>query len=234
MRFNELAWAGMLFYYRSAGDKRYSSVMSDSGFLQRLRSAPAEMPPREFEDKVILGLINLGLINLENYDLLLGHMMAEKLLKRVVELADLVTALKGLTLAECNLDDADTMQAINRTYATLYVEGLWITGVSKIAHLLNEKLFPPLSPNIAMHFEIMDQTSDLKPWLKTMQKEIREAGSDFHSRGFTHDPAVFLSQKLGYAAAGYTKPMVKFADEYYWLRHTDGMSIPPVWIPSFS
>lgn len=229
MRFSELAWAGMLFYYKSAGDKRYSSIMSDRGFLERLRNAPAEIPAREFEEKAILGLINV-----ENYDLLMGHKVAEQLLRRVVGLADMVNELKGLSLSGCDLDDAATMQAINRTYTTLYVEGLWVTGVSKIAHLLNEKLFPPLSPDIARHFAIMNQNSDLKPWLKTMQKEILEARSDFRSRGFTDEPEIFLSEKLGYAAVGYTKPMVKFADEYFWLRHIDGMSIPPVWVPSFS
>jgi hypothetical protein len=229
MRFSELAWASMLFYYRAAGDKRYSSVMSDHLFLQRLRQAPSEITVKEFEEKAILTLVNM-----ENYDLLLGHHLADQLLRRVVSLVELTKALKTQTLASCDLDDPETLDAINHTYAALYVEGLWITGVSKIAHLLNEKLFPPLSPDIARHFSILSQDSDLKPWLKTMQEDIREAKADFHSHGLGEAPEEFLSQKLGYTAAGFTKPMVKFADEYYWLRHIDGMSIPPVWVPSFS
>ena len=229
MRFNQLAWAGLLFYYKSAGDKRYSSVMRDSAFVQRLRTAPAEVSTKEFEEKAILGLINL-----EHYDLLLGRGLAEQLLSRMVELSDLTAALSGLTLADCDLEDSDTMLAINRLFDELFVEGLWITGVSKLAHLLNEKLFPPLNPDIAQRFGIMSPASDLKPWLKSIQQELLEALDDFRGQRLEGEPDTYLSQKLGYSSEGYTKPLVKFADEYYWLKHIDGLRLPPAWVPEFT
>jgi len=229
MRFNELAWAGMLFYYRSFGDKRYSAVMGDRSFVERLRKAPAEISVREFEEKAILGLINV-----ENYDLLVSHRLAEKLLCRVIEQRNCTMALERLSLVDCDLGDQDTMDAINSLYLALYVEGLWITGVSKIAHLLNERLLPPLNPDIAQRFGILSQKSDLTPWLRAVQQEIQEATRDFRIQGLGGMPEDFLSKKIGYSALGYTKSLVKFADEYHWIRYSDRLPLPPRWIPALS
>ena len=225
MKFNELAWAGLCFYYRLAGDKRYSAVMSDRKFLMRLRHNPEEITPKEFEEKAILGFINI-----QNYDLLIGHKLAENVLAKIMHLRDEMSMLRDLSLVECNLDDQGMVEEINHVYSELHVDGLWITGASKIAHLLNDRLLPPISLDIARHFSIQCQT-DVTPWLRRMQWDIQEAIYDFHNQVFEGTPNQFLSDKLGYLMCGYEKSLVKFADEYYWLCYGDGLPIPPRWIP---
>jgi len=56
MKFNELAWGAVCFYYRSAGDSKYSRIMREAEFLSRLRMAPAEINAAEFEQKVVTAL----------------------------------------------------------------------------------------------------------------------------------------------------------------------------------
>ncbi len=226
MTFSELAWAGLCFYYRLAGDKRYSAIMSDRKFLERLRCTPEEITLKEFEEKAILGFIDI-----QNYDLLIGHKLAENVLAKIINLRDEISMLRDFSLVECNLDDQRVVKGINRIYSELHVDGLWVTGVSKIAHLLNDRLLPPINLDIAQHFGIQCQT-DATPWLRRMQWDIQEATDDFHNQLFERTPNQFLSDKLGYSMCGYEKSLVKFADEYYWLYYSDGLPIPPRWIPT--
>ncbi len=81
MNFNELAWAGFCFYYRSGVDKRYSSIMSDCYFLSQIRNHPESIRLNEFEEKAILGYINI-----QNYDLLVGHKLTENISLKLTSL----------------------------------------------------------------------------------------------------------------------------------------------------
>ena len=230
MKFNELAWAGFCFYYRSAGDKRYSIIMNDREFLSQIRSRPESLRLNEFEEKAILGYINI-----QNYDLLLGHKLTESILIQLNNLKKEISFLQDLSLAECDLEDKDVANAINRIYSELQVNGLWMTGASKIAHLLNDRLLPPISLDIARHFGIQYKT-DITPWLKRMQWDIQEAIDDFNNHELKGAPSQYLSENLGYSVCGcgYEKSLAKFADEYYWLCYGEGMPVPPRWIPDTS
>jgi hypothetical protein len=224
MKFNTLAWSAVCFYYKSAGDKRYSTVMSDHQFIEQLRHNPKEVSIKEFEEKAILGFVNI-----QNYDLLIGHKLTESILTQIIYLQDDLSKLQDLSLIECNLDHK-VVNLINRIYSELCVKGLWITGASKIAHLLNDDLFPPISIDIARHFDIQYKT-DITQLLQIMQRDIQEATNDFHKQGLEGTPNQLLSDKLGYTMLGYKKSLSKFADEYYWLSYGDGLPIPPKWIP---
>ena len=102
----------------------------------------------------------------------------------------------------------------------------------KIAHLLNDKLLPPISLDIVRNFGIQHKV-DVTPWLKRMQWDIQEATNDFNDMALEGTPSQYLSEKLGYSLCerGYEKSLAKFADEYYWLIYRDGLSIPPKWSP---
>jgi hypothetical protein len=226
MRFNELAWAGFCFYYRSGGDKRYSAIMSDREFLSQIRNHPERIRLNEFEEKAILGYINI-----QNFDLLLKHKLTENILTKLTSLKREISFLQDLSLAECNLEEEELVDAVNRIYSELQVDGLWITGASKIAHLLNDRLLPPISLDIARHFEI-NYRADITPWLKRMQWDIQEAVDDFNQQAYEGTPSRYLSEKLGYQICGYDKSLVKFADEYYWLVYGDRLPIPPKWVPA--
>jgi hypothetical protein len=229
MKFNDLAWAAVCFYYRSAGDKRYCAAMKDSDFLSRMRCMPQALSVKEFEEKAIDGFINM-----ENYDLLVSHRLTEQILKTIVDLQLEIFTLMGMSLLECNLNDRRLTEAITMTYAELRAYGLWITGASKIAHLLNDRLFPLLSPSLARHFNISDDKASIRNWLFRVQNDLQEATADFHAQGMQGSLEHFLSSKLGYSAEGCKKSLVKFADEYYWLKYSDCLSVPPRWAPGLN
>jgi len=228
VNFNDVAWAALCFYYRSVADRRYCKLMGDTSFIEKLRQTPFEIASSEFEQKIILDYVRIS-----NYDLLMEHKIAERLLEKVVGLQPDVSALRGLTLLDCNLSDNAVADRIARIYATLYsVPGLWATGVSKIAHLLNDKLLVLLNLDISAHFGLLDGSTGLISWLKILQDSARQVSKDFQGRGYTGTPDEFISDKLGYARHGCHKSIVKYLDEYYWLRFADNLPIPPPWTPT--
>lgn len=227
MKFNELAWAAVCFYYHSAGDKRYGSIMREKDFLSRLRQCPQTVTVKEFEAKAIDSYINL-----ENKDLLVSRQLAEKILNKIVDIQPELASLSEVSLMECSLNDSLLLEAIAATYAELRAYGLWITGASKMAHLLNDRLFPLLSPPLARYFNITEEKGSIKSWLIKIQSEIREATSDFAQQKIPTSLELFLSSQVGYSKEGYNKSILKFADEYYWLKFADGLPVPPRWTPA--
>ena len=81
MNFNQLSWGTVCFYYRSIGDNKYGKIMRDTSFISRLREAPFDVSAEEFEEKVLLDHVNI-----ENYDLLIGHNLAASVLAKIVTL----------------------------------------------------------------------------------------------------------------------------------------------------
>ena len=79
MNFNQLSWGVVCFYYRLAGDNRYCKIMRDTDFLVKLRQSPSDITPKEFEEKVLLDHVNI-----ENYDLLIGHNLARNVLGKII------------------------------------------------------------------------------------------------------------------------------------------------------
>ena len=227
MDFNTLSWGAVLFYYRSAGDKKYGALMADAWFLERLRRHPKTVEAAEFETRVIRDQIHI-----EDYDLLVGHALAKRVLAQVVNLQSILSPLLEMSILDCNLSGTFTTDAINRVYSEIAcVDGLWITGGSKIMHVLNDRLFPVISPDIASTFGLTGNEFRLVEWMRFIQENARAVVSDFRQRDLPGLPEAFLSEKLGYTKAGFRKSMVKFLDEYFWLRHGDHLPVPPRWLP---
>ena len=225
--FNQLSWAAVCFYYRSAGDYKYGRIMSDTDFILTLRRAPFNISPAEFEEKVILGHVNI-----ENYDLLIGHRLAESVLAKITEMREEISSMQNVTLEECDLSDSKVTERISKIYSGLYsVHGLWLTGVSKIAHLLNDNLFVLLNLDISNHFGLLEGDTSLTQWLRVVQQNALAITKDFHEQGFSGTPEKYLSDNIGYTEFGYEKSMVKYLDEYFWLRFGDNLPVPPKWIP---
>jgi hypothetical protein len=179
MNFNQLAWGTVCFYYRSAGDNKYSKIMRNTEFLSKLRDTPSDISPAEFEEKVLLDHVNI-----ENYDLLIGHNLAQNVLNKIVELYPETSSLQNVTLLDCDLSDDTITEKINKVYAGLYsTQGLWLTGVSKIAHLLNDKLFALLNLNISNHFGFLEGNTNQINWLRITQQNAQEVTESY--RGFS-------------------------------------------------
>jgi len=229
MNFDQLSWSAVCFYYRSIGDNKYSKIMKDTPFISRLREAPTSISTVEFEEKVLLNHVNI-----ENYDLLIGHNLAENVLAKIIKLRPEISSLQNMSLLDCNLSDSNVVEKINRVYTSLYsIHGLWLTGVSKIAHILNDKLFAILNLNISNHFGLLEGDTNLVQWLRLTQQNAQEVTKDFHEQGFPGKPEKFLSDKLGYTSYGYEKSLVKFLDEFFWLRFGDNLPVPPRWVPHY-
>jgi len=227
MNFNQLSWGAICFYYRSAGDNRYGKIMRDIGFITKLREEPFNTSSEEFEEKVLLNHVSI-----ENYDLLIGHNLARNVLARIIELQTATLSLQNATLLECDLADPSIVEKISSVYTSLYsINGLWLTGASKIAHLLNDNLFAILNLDISNHFGLLESETSLTKWLRITQQNAREVTQDFRDQGFSGSPEKYLSDKLGYSSYGYQKSLVKFIDEYFWLRFGDNLPVQPRWIP---
>ena len=226
--FNDIAWAAVCFYYRSIADRKYCKILGDTPFMEKLRQTPHDVTASEFEKKVLLDYVRII-----NYDVLIEHKLAERLLENIVGLQPYVSALQGLTLLDCDLSDSAIADRIEKIYAALYsVPGLWVTGVSKIAHLLNDKLLVLLNTDISDQFRLLDDSTAVINWSKFLQNSARQVIRDFEERGYQGTPEEFISEKLGYTRHGCHKSLVKYLDEYYWLRFADSLPIPPPWIPT--
>ena len=228
VNFNDVAWAAVCFYYRSVADRKYCKILSDMPFIEKLRQTPHDITASEFEQKVVLDYVNII-----NYDVLIEHKLAERLLENIIDLQPDVSALQGLTLLDCDLSDNAIADRIEKIYVSLYsVPGLWVTGVSKIAHLLNDQLLVLLNLDISAHFHLPDDSIAVITWVKFLHDSARQVTMDFQERGYQGTPAEFISEKLGYARHGCQKSLVKYLDEYYWLRFSDNLPIPPPWTPT--
>jgi hypothetical protein len=226
--FSDLAWAAVCFYYRSVADRKYCSILGDAPFLEKLRQTPQVIRAPEFEQKILLDYVRII-----NYDVLVQHRLAERLLELIVDLQPDVLALQRLTLLDCDLSDSAIADRIENIYATLFsVPGLWATGVSKIAHLLNDKLLVLLNTDLSGHFRLLDGGTGVITWAKLLQDSARQATRDFEERGYQGTPEEFISDKLGYTRHGCGKSLVKYLDEYYWLRYAESLPIPPPWTPT--
>lgn len=227
MNFDQLAWGAVCFYYRSAGDSKYCHTFEDKTFIDSLRKNPTSLDIEVFEKKVILNHIKI-----ENYDLLVGHRLAENVLNSLVKLQPITDKLSDSSLLACDLEDTELISAIKEVYSTLYsIRGLWLTGVSKVAHLINDNLFVLLNLDISNHYGLLENETSLLQWLKVTQQNAIEVTENFHANGHKGEPANFLSEKIGYSKNGYKKSLVKFIDEYFWLKLGDNLPIPPKWIP---
>ena len=70
--------------------------------------------------------------------------------------------------------------------------------------------------------------------MEVTQRNAKEVTLDFHEQGLTGLPDQFLSDKLGYADHGYHKSLIKYIDEYFWLRFGENLPVPPRWIPALT
>lgn len=227
MNFNTLCWAAICFYYRSVGDQRYRRIMMDTVFLTRLRENPKKVSSKEVEEKLILGYVNI-----ENYDLLVGHNLAGRVLSKIIELQPEISSLQKVSIRNCDLSDEKTAARINRIYLEMcQIQGLWVTGASKILHIINDGLFTMLNPSISDYFGISGDNLQVVEWFRFVQKQALEVTTDYYDQGLEGSPEGFISSKLGDNDDGHQKSIVKLLDEYFWLHYSDNLPVPPKWIP---
>jgi len=226
VKFSDLGWAALLHYYQSNKDRRYVRLFGDAAFISKLRETPWDVSYAEFEAKVISGFVNsLGLrlpVGTRG-----GNVLAE-----IIRLRSYTSHLQGVRLLDCDLTDENLLKNIKEIYHGLSnIDGLWVTGVSKIAHALNDSLFVILDLRTADSFSLRDEADDYIKWLGIAQQHAQEVTSDFETLGLPGSPETFLSEKLGYSSYGCQKSLARFVDEYFWLTASENLPIPPRWVP---
>ena len=229
MKYEDLAWAALCFYYRSEGDVKYVEIMSDVSFIHNIRNEPTAISCKEFEEKAILGYIKI-----ENYDLLMKHKLAMSLLQEITEMMPFVFQVQDLTILTADLSESkatSVAHAADTMFARFSaVNGLWSTGASKILHLLNDRLFPMVTPEITEMLHLPHSGFSMSEYMKRIQYQAATVCEDFKRSPNSCNVAEYLSEKLGYREKGCSKSLVKFIDEYYYLV-TGGLPVPPVWTP---
>jgi hypothetical protein len=178
MKFSDLGWAALLHYYQSNKDRRYVRLFGDTDFLSRLRETPWDVSYPEFEAKVISGFVNsLGLrlpVGTRG-----GNVLAE-----IIRLRSCTSSLEGVSLIDCDLSDKSVLKNIKEIYQGLgSIDGLWVTGITKIAHALNDSLFVILDLRTADNFSLRDEANDYIDWLGIAQQHAREVIGDFKAQG---------------------------------------------------
>jgi hypothetical protein len=226
LKFRDLGWAALFHYYQSNKDRRYVRLLGDGEFISKLREAPWDVSYPEFEAKVISGFVNsLGLrlpVGTRG-----GNILAE-----IIRLRSCTSSLEGVSLLDCDLSSKSLLKDIKEIYRGLgSIDGLWVTGITKIAHVLNDSLFVILDQRIAENFSLRDEADDYIDWLVLTQQHAREVAGDFEAQGLSGSPEVFLSEKLGYSSYGCQKSLARFIDEYFWLTSSENLPIPPKWLP---
>ena len=227
MKFNDLAWAALLHYYKSSGDRKYVKLFRDKTFLSKLRETPWDVSYEEFETKVIAGFVNsIGLrlpVGTRG-----GNILAE-----IIKLRRCISFLQGVRLLDCDLSNEDLLKNIRQIYNGLNtVDGFWVTGISKIAHILNDALFVVLDGKTSKYFGLRGEADDYIKWLGIAQQHALEVAGDFQTLGLPGSLEAFLSEKLGLSHYGCQKSLARFVDEYFWLTTSENLSVPPNWVPS--
>lgn len=226
MKFNDLAWAALLHHYKSGGDKKYIKLFRDTAFLTKLRDAPWDVPYEEFEVKVLTGFLNS--IGLRRPTGTKGG----NILTEIIKLHSYTSFFQGMRLHDCDFSDSNVLKNIRQIYNGLStIDGLWITGLSKIAHVLNDGLFVVHDPRTLKHLGLRSKADDYIKWLGIAQQHAVEATADFATLGLPGQPEVFLSEKVGSSNYGCEKSLARFIDEYFWLTTSENLSIPPIWAP---
>jgi len=227
VKFSDLAWAAFLHYYKSKGDTKYVRLFRDTAFISKLRETPWDVPYEEFETKVLSGFLNsIGL------RLPVGK-RGGNILAEIIKLRHCTSSLQGVRLLDCDLSNEDLRQNIGQIYNGLSaVDGFWVTGISKIAHTLNESLFVVLDLKTSKYFGLRGQADDYIKWLGIAQQRALEVTRDFQALGLPGSPEAFLSEKLGHSNYGCQKSLARFIDEYFWLTISENLPIPPNWVPT--
>ncbi len=133
MNFNQLPWGALCFYYRSAGDHKYGKIMRNTSFLSRFRETPSDISVTEFEENVILGHVNI-----ENYDLLIGHNLAGRVLARIIELQPDISDLKDVSLLDFDFSDSDIVEKIKSLYGGALLSP-WLVAYRRIKDITSSE-----------------------------------------------------------------------------------------------
>jgi hypothetical protein len=224
MTFTELAWGA--FIYRALGsDREYMEIITHVDFLRRLRLHPKDISATEFKETVKLFL--------NRWRCRVSDDVCARLLRSLQATGEMIGSLRNRNLTTLTEDDIARAGIV---FGCL-IENIGVKAAiaAKTLHIVNPLVFVPVDNPILARLGdetngvINNTQSGYASFIRLAQQHAIDVTADFNRRGLHGSPAIYLSEKLGYAPH---KTLAKYVDEYFWVTRTNEFSIPPLWDPS--
>lgn len=231
--FTEFQWAAFLYWAVSyggniGGDKDYVPLMTNTLFLEKLRSNPEELNTQEIREQVILFLNQWKCMVKDD------EPTAAKVKKAVIKFKQEASYLGGATILSVNSLPATLKNKISSLYNEFdNIPHFGPTATSKLMHILNPHLFVMWDGEILKHYgrenlQIDGTGNGYVAFLSMMSQMGLDITADFQKYHPEDKPEIFLCEKLEYRLQ---KSLAKFIDEYNWITITKEIAVPPRWWP---
>lgn len=239
----EFAWATFL-YSAMGGDRDYQGILNRTELLNRLRSNPEAALTGEIQQNLIKGFLNRWKCRVRN-----TPQSARAVRTKLHEMQPYLQALDNLGIEDINFGqaiyiDGEQMtveECIKHCYLHMTIRRyrMFTTGVSKLLHILQPKLFVMWDKDILEHYKKIDDRVSNEPegyciYLHLMQDMAKQVTQGFRHAmlnppaGANESVAVYLSARMNYNPP---KTMAKYLDEYNWVTVTNKAQVPPSWYP---
>ncbi len=230
---NEVMWATCT--YRNSPysyDSSYLTVLTDKPFLERLRVNTASLSISDVRWKLI-GFLNQWGCRLRDYD----DTTARNLHKLIVQIQPQYCKFNGNSILDLPLSNESLQDEIYQIFSVFLVypnpvyKNFGWTALSKTLHVINPELFPMWDAAIRLEYWSHDRSIDEsgRGYIKFMIATQEIAGmlvAEFRNRFGREDLASFLSDRL---QIGVSQSLIKFIDEFNWVRFTRGEKMPKDW-----
>jgi len=159
LKFTELAWSAVLYYYRSTGDKKYVKLFSDTQFLSDLRYKPSDISEEDFKTKVIIGFISdIGIRPLVSQE--------RELLEGIKKLHKALSSVGDVDLLSCDLSDENIIENIKQIYEWQKLNPEYCDPSSKCSDTYQKMLFQVMNGDT-----IEESNENINKIIKNIAKE---------------------------------------------------------------
>ncbi len=243
---NEFAWSVFIYKYITNEDSSYQNLMSNTQFLNSLRTAPNSLQANRIQNSLIKCFLNTWGSRVEN-----TTSSAINIQTTLNGLLPYLNTLNNLTIQTVNFGNTVTVNnnqmTIEDVIAYCYDQvknnlgsfRFGDTATSKLLHILQPELFVMWDNYILKYYNQIDQQvsgsgQGYVAYLKIMQQMAQQVIQNFHTAylnppaGANQNPANYLSTQLGYSPP---KTLAKYLDEYNWVKITKNIHTPPQWHP---
>jgi hypothetical protein len=225
--FDDLAWGAFMYWVSSyggniGGDQAYVELFKAQDFLRELRQSPEIVSSASIREYLI------RFLNQWRCQLADSEDMAERIRGGIIGITEMLHRFDTMTLLGV---DMHAHKSLVRQIATKLddIHGLGPTSTAKILHVLNPAVFIPWDQPVRKEFGERSRSWWYDDFLVWAQKVAHHVRDDFKEEFSPDDePEAYLSRKLDYSPP---KTLAKFIDEFFWIKVTKGIHIPPPWHP---
>lgn len=230
---DDLIWAATTFGNHYDNDN-YQYVFKQGDFIETLRFRPAELNIKDIRD-ILVDFLNKWGCRLKNYD----DSTASNLKTCLIKTHSDLLSMQQKTIFD--LEDDFGKEKIENIFNSFWFYGSDITknfgptATSKTLHLINPRLFTMWDEKIRLFYwvnneKIIDSGQGYYLFLLEVKVIADSLIKESEQRTKQKDPALWLSEQLGIEPP---MSIVKFIDQYNWLRCTKRLERPKGWTSPF-